>query len=725
MRFEKCLATIVVCLVALPGAARGQEKPTQDKPAKGSLLDLQLEDLLHIEVVTASKALEKLTRSTSVMSVITARDIERSGYRTVFDVLSRIPGFFPTTQATWKLIGTRGLLADGNDHILLLIDGHPQNSIIAHGFQQQDQLPALEKVERIEIIRGPGSVLWGTSAAHAIINVVTKDGIEGGRDVEVATGYGGGDGLWTGNLLKNVRMGDASGILSASIWRAGGYDAPAGPNVEFPWGAASNLWPNLDAQGTGFELYLKLKQGDTQQILARIAQTSVPYPWDSWSYDPSGGVRPGADLRMRKAYLNYQNTQPHSDRLKVQYTLYGDLLIQNRFPDLDAATPTVVQDTRWIEDQSREELAFGAEATATYQVAKSQMLRFGAKYVHTIAGPNRGFRFDTGTNLPTEPGPGEEQVPVVDIPSGNDNNIAPYAEHRITFNHGNTDVFAGLRADYNDWREKRTVVLPRAGIIHTLSRAVTAKYVFNTGYLRPNAAYAKSGGRFYRSPSKTIEAVNVVDRSEQVQSHDVQVTLGMERNYLVGTIFRMDVDNYISWETKLDLGYRNMGEAYSYGGELEGRYYVTSHVALTGNYSLARGYLKTIPTGIDVNGQAQRLDGALTNADREFLNYPRHLWNIGADFIRREHSLNLNLRGWSDMKIVAPFTSPTPWAYDTLGGEAYLDATYVAKDVVSHLDLTLFANNLFNNTDAVGMVVNNGVYHPRGRNLGFQVSKRF
>ena len=60
-----------------------------------------------------------------------------------------------------------------------------------------------------------------------------------------------------------------------------------------------------------------------------------------------------------------------------------------------------------------------------------------------------------------------------------------------------------------------------------------------------------------------------------------------------------------------------------------------------------------------------------------------------------------------------------------LAGEAYLDTTYVAKDVFAHVDLTLFANNLFNNTDAVGMVVNNGVYHPRGRNLGFQVSKRF
>ena len=389
-------------------------------------------------------------------------------------------------------MGTRGLVADGSDHILLLVDGHPQNSIVAHGFQQQDQMPALEKVERIEIIRGPGSVLWGTSAAHAIINIVTKDEIENQKSVEVTTGYGHGDGLWSVNLLKDIRMGDASGLLSASFWRAGGYDAPQGPSVKFPWGAASNLWPSLDAQNPGFELYLKLKQGERQQILARVVQTSVPYPWDSWSYDPAGGVRPGAELRMRKAYLDYQTTQNYSDRLKVHYTLYGDMLLQNRFPvNLDRPA-TVALDTRWIEDQSREELAVGAEATASYQVSPTQLLRFGSRYVHTNAGPNRGFRFDTGTNLPTVRSPGEEQVPVIDIPSGKDNNVAAYAEHRASFNNHRTDVFAGMRADYNDWRERRTVILPRAGIIHSVPPA-HGKYVFKPDTSGPSGI-RKSGG---------------------------------------------------------------------------------------------------------------------------------------------------------------------------------------------------------------------------------------
>jgi hypothetical protein len=120
------------------------------------------------------------------------------------------------------------------------------------------------------------------------------------------------------------------------------------------------------------------------------------------------------------------------------------------------------------------------------------------------------------------------------------------------------------------------------------------------------------------------------------------------------------------------------------------------------------------------------LDGALTNRDREFLNYPTHMWNVGADFIfLSAHSLNANVRGWHGMHIVSPFTSPNPGGYDILGGELYVDLNYVAKNAVAHVDVSLFATNIFGNTDPIGMVVNNGVFHPRGRGLGFQISKRF
>ena len=99
---------------------------------------------------------------------------------------------------------------------------------------------------------------------------------------------------------------------------------------------------------------------------------------------------------------------------------------------------------------------------------------------------------------------------------------------------------------------------------------------------------------------------------------------------------------------------------------------------------------------------------------------------MGADVVLREHhSINANVRGWDKMKIVQPFTAPNPGSYGELSGEWYADASYLARDVIANFDFRLSVMNLFNHTDAVGMVVNNGVFNPRGRNVGVQLSKRF
>jgi outer membrane cobalamin receptor len=73
------------------------------------------------KVTTASKTSQSISDATSVMTVITADDLARWGTRTLYEALKRVPGFFPTSQATWPLVGSRGLVADGNDHLLLLI----------------------------------------------------------------------------------------------------------------------------------------------------------------------------------------------------------------------------------------------------------------------------------------------------------------------------------------------------------------------------------------------------------------------------------------------------------------------------------------------------------------------------------------------------------------------------------------------------------------------------
>ena len=235
--------------------------------------------------MTASKTPQTISDATSAMTVITADDIARWGVRTLYDALKRVPGFFPSNQSTWPLVGSRGLVADGNDNLLLLVDGHQQNSIVGQGYQQQDLMPDLQDVKRIEIVRGPGSVLWGSNAVFGVINIITKDGSDepGNR---LTVGYGDRDGQTSGNYLYSFKKGDdVSGLVSLSAWRSNGYDRPGGGtgangNVDFPWGSVAG-WPPIDKQGESYDFYTKLKIGDANQLLARMANTNTVYPWDS------------------------------------------------------------------------------------------------------------------------------------------------------------------------------------------------------------------------------------------------------------------------------------------------------------------------------------------------------------------------------------------------------------------------------------------------------------
>ena len=142
----------------------------------------------------------------------------------------------------------------------------------------------------------------------------------------------------------------------------------------------------------------------------------------------------------------------------------------------------------------------------------------------------------------------------------------------VSFNEGRTDVFAGARADHNDWRE-RSDRAPAARRHHPLAVAPPHRQI----RLQHRLPAAERG--LFEVRRQVLPLSVEDDRETSTSSIDpsecgrttVQLTLaGAQGNYLVGTVFYMTVDNFISWETKLDLGYRNMGAAYSYRGRARG-----------------------------------------------------------------------------------------------------------------------------------------------------------
>jgi iron complex outermembrane receptor protein len=158
------------------------------------LTNLSLEELLSIPVHAPSRRAQNMAEAPSFVTVITADEIRRYGYRTLADVLSGVSGLHVTHDRLYRHVGVRGFgqPADCNSRILVLINGMRTNdSIFDSASVGTEAILDLDLVERVEIARGPGSAVYGTSAFFAVVNVVTKAGVNPGHietDVEIASG---------------------------------------------------------------------------------------------------------------------------------------------------------------------------------------------------------------------------------------------------------------------------------------------------------------------------------------------------------------------------------------------------------------------------------------------------------------------------------------------------------------------------------------------------------
>jgi outer membrane receptor for ferrienterochelin and colicins len=163
-----------VLLLGAPLSALAQGPPV----TLDDLAEMSLEDLGRIEVTTASKKPEALLDAPAIMLVLTESDINAYGGRSLVEVLDRTTSvyFMGTQENLQGALTMRGDATLGsNNHILVLINGRPiQES--THGGMIHPFLRAfpLASVRQIEIIRGPGSVLYGTNAYVGVINVITK-----------------------------------------------------------------------------------------------------------------------------------------------------------------------------------------------------------------------------------------------------------------------------------------------------------------------------------------------------------------------------------------------------------------------------------------------------------------------------------------------------------------------------------------------------------------------
>jgi outer membrane receptor protein involved in Fe transport len=177
-------------------------------------------------VRAASKSLLSVDEAPASTTVLSQEELRAFGWTTLAEALSGVRGFFLANDRMYTYLGVRGFAPPGdlNTRVLILWDGHSMNDVWAgQGYAAHDLSVDLDEVERIEVVRGPGSALYGTGAFFAVINVVPRDSLGAERHVEV-TGAVGALGRTRLHATAAYEGDGRSLLLSAAGLRASGAE---------------------------------------------------------------------------------------------------------------------------------------------------------------------------------------------------------------------------------------------------------------------------------------------------------------------------------------------------------------------------------------------------------------------------------------------------------------------------------------------------------------------
>ena len=146
-----------------------------------NLSEMSLEQLVNVEVASvygASKFEQKVTQAPASVTIVTADEIRKFGYRTLAEVLRGVRGMYISDDRNYTYLGVRGFLRPGDydTRVLVLIDGHRMNdNIYSTASVGRECMISVDLIDRVEVIRGPSSSIYGNNAFLGVINIITRE----------------------------------------------------------------------------------------------------------------------------------------------------------------------------------------------------------------------------------------------------------------------------------------------------------------------------------------------------------------------------------------------------------------------------------------------------------------------------------------------------------------------------------------------------------------------
>ena len=430
----------IVCCVILPSAVSMRAEEADSLSVNRSLGEL---------VVTGTRDETDVRHLSQTVSVIDRSVIEQSLQPSLLPVLTeQVPGLFVTSRGVMGYgvsdgaaggISLRGL-SGGNGRLMVLIDGHPQYAGI-FGHPISDSYQSL-LADRVEVLRGPASVLYGSNAMGGVVNIVTRKMHEDGVKTDLHAGYGSYNTLET-ELTNRIRKGRFSSVVSGSYNRTDGHRG----NMQFEqYGGYAKL---------GYEL------ADNWGTYADVNVThfNATYP------GPVSAPLLEGDQRITRGVVSFALENKYertSGALSVFYN-WGKHWIN------DGYTPSAGESPKDGRFNSFDNM-MGVSLYQSAQFFKGNRITFGFDW----------FRY--GGEAWTEYVKGENAGTRSDLVDKYENEVAGYVDFRQDISRWLT-LNAGLRVDHHS--RVGTEWIPQAGVAFHLPKDMELKASATKGFRYP------------------------------------------------------------------------------------------------------------------------------------------------------------------------------------------------------------------------------------------------
>ena len=494
-------------------------------------------------VVTGTRNETDIRHLSQTVSVVSRPVIEQSMQPSLLPVLTeQVPGLFVTERGVMGYgvsggaaggISLRGL-SGGSARLMVLIDGHPQYAGI-FGHPISDAYQSL-LADRVEVLRGPASVLYGSNAMGGVINIVTRKMHEDGVRTDLHAGYGSYNTLET-ELTNRIRKGRFNSVVSGSYNRTDGHRADMG----------------FEQYGGYAKLGYDLMDNWNMYADVNVTHFNASYP------GPVSAPLVDGDQRITRGVTSFalsNNYEKTSGAVSFFYN-WGDHWIN------DGYTPSAGETSQDGRFNSNDNM-MGVSLYQSTQFFKGNRITFGFDW----------FRY--GGKAWTDYVSGEDAGTRSDLVDKHEDEVAGYVDFRqdiwswLTLN-------AGLRVDHHS--RVGTEWVPQAGLAFHLPHAIELKASATKGFRYPILR------EMYMFPPQNPDL-----QSESMWNYEIalsQTLLDGRFRYGVN-VFYIDGKNLIVTlpnPNGTGMLNQNSGTIYNSGVELQAAYHINKEWSVDGNYS--------------------------------------------------------------------------------------------------------------------------------------------